>query len=64
MQFYDLNKNTTSKEIFKEDYAVLETPKRPVQDLVEKEIEKNKELKKKTTKKEISEKEKQSKKKE
>ena len=54
----------TYKEIFKEDYAVLETPKRPVQDLVEKEIKKNKELKKKTTKKEISEKEKQSKKKE
>ncbi len=52
------------KEIFKEDYAVLETPKRPVQDLVEKEIKKNKALKKKTTKKETSEKEKQANRKE
>lgn len=48
----------TYKEIFNEEYAVLETPKRPVQELVEKELKKNKELKKKTVKKEKSEKEK------
>lgn len=46
------------KEIFEEDYAILETPKRPVQELVEKELKKNKALKKKTVKKTKSEKEK------
>jgi hypothetical protein len=48
----------TYKEIYEEEYAILETPKRPVQELVEKELKKNKELKKKTVKKEKSEKEK------
>lgn len=41
----------TFKKIFKEDYTVLETPKRPVQELISKEIEKNKSLKDKTVKK-------------
>jgi len=48
----------TYKAIFGEEYAVLDTPKRPVQELVEKELKKNKALKKKIIKKEKSEKEK------
>ncbi|WP_373060389.1 hypothetical protein [Zunongwangia sp. H14] len=48
----------TYKNIFEEDYAVLDTPKRPVQELVERELKRNEELKKKTVKKEKSEKEK------
>ena len=47
----------TFKRIFKEDYTVLETPKRPVQELISKEIEKNKSLKDKTVKKIASAKE-------
>lgn len=47
----------TFKAIFKEDYTVLETPKRPVQELISKEIEKNKSLKDKTVKKVSSAKE-------
>jgi hypothetical protein len=47
----------TFKKIFKEDYTVLETPKRPVQELISKEIEKNKALKDKTVKKVASAKE-------
>lgn len=39
------------KEIFKEDYTIMETPKKPVQELIEKELNKDKELKEKTVKK-------------
>jgi hypothetical protein len=38
------------KEIFNEEYTVLETPKRPIQELISKEIKKYKELKEKTVK--------------
>lgn len=41
----------TYKEIFKEEYSVMETPMRPIQELINKEIRKNKELKDKTVKK-------------
>jgi len=41
----------TYKSIFKEEYKVLETPMRPVQEIINKEIEANKELKKITIKK-------------
>lgn len=39
------------KSIFKEDYSVMETPMRPVQELINKELKKDKELKEKTVKK-------------
>jgi len=42
---------TTYKSIFREDYKVLETPMRPVQELINKEIGKSKELKEITIKK-------------
>lgn len=41
----------TYKSIFKEEYKVLETPMRPVQEIINKEIEANNELKKITIKK-------------
>lgn len=41
----------TFKSIFKEDYSVMETPMRPLQELINKEIKKDKELKEKTVKK-------------
>ena len=41
----------TYKEIFKEEYSVMETPMKPIQELINKEIKKNKELKEKTVKK-------------
>jgi hypothetical protein len=41
----------TYKEIFKEDFSVIETPMKPIQELINKEIKKNKELKEKTVKK-------------
>lgn len=41
----------TYKTIFKEDYSIMETPMRPVQELINKEIKKSKELKEKTVKK-------------
>lgn len=39
------------KTIFKEEYAVMETPMRPLQELINKEIKRDKELKEKTVKK-------------
>jgi hypothetical protein len=47
----------TYKEIFNEDYTVLETPKRPIQDLITKESKKNEELRNKTVKRVITKKE-------
>ncbi|WP_343633656.1 hypothetical protein [Fluviicola sp.] len=47
----------TYKKIFNEEYSVLETPKRPVQELISKEIKSNKLLKEKTVKKVASAKE-------
>jgi hypothetical protein len=41
----------TFKLIFNEDYSVIETPMRPVQELINKEIKKDKDLKEKTVKK-------------
>lgn len=41
----------TFKLIFKEDYSVMETPMRPLQELINKEIRKDKELKEKMVKK-------------
>lgn len=41
----------TYKNIFKEEYSIMETPMRPVQELINKEIKRNKELKGKTVKK-------------
>ena len=41
----------TFKLIFKEEYSVMETPMRPLQELITKEIKKDKELKEKTVKK-------------
>lgn len=41
----------TFKSIFNEDYSVMETPMRPVQELINKEIKKDKDLKEKTVKK-------------
>ena len=41
----------TFQTIFKEEYTVLETPMRPIQELINKEIKRNKELKEKTVKK-------------
>lgn len=49
------------KEIFDEEYTLIETPKRPVQKLVDDEIKKDKELKKIITKKVESSKEKKEK---
>lgn len=58
--FSELRKETkfkkTFKSIFKEEYSVLEIPKRPVQELIDELIIKNPELKKKTVKKELSDK--------
>lgn len=58
--FYKLRKEdnfkSKFKEVFKEEYNVLEIPKRPLQEVIEEQIEKNPELKNKTVKKEISEK--------
>ena len=48
----------TYKEIFNEEYTVLDTPKRPIQELIGNQLKNNKELNKKTIKKEKSEKEK------
>ncbi len=39
------------RKIFKEEFSVMETPMRPLQELINKEIKKNKELKEKTVKK-------------
>jgi len=39
------------KLIFKEDYSIMETPMRPIQELINKEIKKDKGLKDKTVKK-------------
>jgi hypothetical protein len=47
--------------IFKEDYSVMETPMRPLQELINKEIKRDKELKEKTVKKVESVKEQQDK---
>jgi hypothetical protein len=47
------------KSIFKDEYSILETPKRPVQELINEEIKKSKTLKEKTVKKEKSKKEKE-----
>jgi len=47
----------TFKLIFKDDYSVMETPIRPLQELINKEIKKDKKLKDKTVKKVISAKE-------
>lgn len=47
----------TFKLIFKEDYSVMETPMGPLQELINKEIKKDKELENKTVKKVISAKE-------
>jgi hypothetical protein len=47
----------TFKTIFKKEYTVLEIPKRPIQELINKEIKKNKDLKNKTVKKVFTEKE-------
>lgn len=41
----------TFKTIFKEDYSIMETPMRPVQELINTELKKNKELQDKTVKK-------------
>jgi hypothetical protein len=41
----------TFQLIFNEDYAVMETPMKPLQEFINKEIKKNKELKEKTVKK-------------
>lgn len=41
----------TYQDIFKEEYSVMETPMRPVQELINKEIKRDKELKGKTVKK-------------
>ena len=41
----------TFREIFKEEYSILETPKGPLQDLISEEIKRIKKLKKKTIKK-------------
>ena len=41
----------TFKLVFKEEYSVIETPMRPLQELINKEIKNNKELEGKTTKK-------------
>lgn len=41
----------TYQTIFKEEYTVMETPMRPLQELINKEIKRNKELKEKTIKK-------------
>ena len=41
----------TYQTIFKEEYTVMETPMRPVQELINKEIKRDKELKEKTIKK-------------
>jgi hypothetical protein len=43
----------TFKEVFGEEYSVLENPKRPIQEIIEDFIEKNPELKEKTVKKEL-----------
>jgi hypothetical protein len=52
------------KEIFKENYNVLEIPKRPLQEIIEEMMEKNPELKEKTVKKQLSDKQKKLKEKE
>lgn len=58
--FYKLRKEVKFKEVFKdvfnEEYTVLEIPKRPVQQLVEEIVEKKPELKKRTVKKVIEKK--------
>ncbi|MDO6516583.1 hypothetical protein [Zobellia uliginosa] len=41
----------TYTEIFREEYSVMETPMKPIQELINKELKKNKELKEKTVKK-------------
>ena len=41
----------TYQTIFKEEYTVMETPMRPLQELINKEIKRDKELKEKTIKK-------------
>lgn len=48
----------TFKEIFLEDYSVLENPKRPIQELIDEFIKSNPELNIKTIKKELSKKQK------
>lgn len=52
--FYELRKEIkfkeTFKEIFNEDYTVLEIPKRPVQELMEEIIQKNTDIKEKNVK--------------
>ncbi|MBK3519977.1 hypothetical protein [Carboxylicivirga marina] len=58
--FYKLRKEegfkVTFKEIFNEEYKVVEIPKRPVQEIIEKEIENNPELQDKVKNKEMSKK--------
>ena len=49
------------KEIFKEDYNVLEIPKRPLQEIIEEQLEINPDLREKTVKKQLSEKQKKQK---
>ncbi|WP_286760716.1 hypothetical protein [Salegentibacter sp. UBA1130] len=53
--FSDLRKEKgfkdTFKEIFGEEYTVLEIPKKPLQEVIEEQVEKNPDLKHKTTKK-------------
>ena len=41
----------TYNTIFKEEYTLMETPMRPLQELINKEIKRDKELKEKTVKK-------------
>ena len=64
--FHELRKEdkfkSTYKEIFGEDYKIVEIPKRPIQDIIEEEIKNNPELRekvknKKMSKKQIKEKE-------
>jgi hypothetical protein len=47
----EVNFKSTFKEIFNEEYTIMETPMRPIQELISKEIKRNKELKGKTIKK-------------
>lgn len=46
----------TYREIFQEDYKVVEIPQRPIQEIIEKEIKNNSELRRKVKKKEVSKK--------
>ncbi|WP_298496161.1 hypothetical protein [uncultured Algibacter sp.] len=64
--FYSLRKKDkfkeTYKEIFDEEYHILEIPKRPLQEIIDEQIKNNPDVKEKTVKKELSEKQKKAKK--